>query len=156
MPNLSSHVPLSTADVMDLRVSIRSRIPDITAATASVPCVRYNSTLDGYELHAGGNVLCWTRKLEVVAALLRGERFEPGFIAKVLDPRQMPDELALAADEREARSRARAAIEAQGRARIRAEEDAARERRLRAGGPSEAPDDLSLDDLLSPTGFAPK
>lgn len=155
MPDLRAHVQLSTADVLDLRVSIRSRVPDIGASSSIVPCVRYNSTLDGYELHEGGNVLCWSASLEVVAALLRGERFEPGFIRKVLNPAQAPDELHLNADEREALSRARADIEAQRRARVRFLEDEARERRLRAGAPSEADPDLSLDDLLTPSFLDP-
>lgn len=147
MSDLSHHAALSSADILDLRVSVRTRAPDIGAASASVPCVRFNSTLDGYELHAGGNVLCWSRDLGIVAALLRGERFEPGFIRRVLDPAYLPGELSLNADAREEARRRRSAQDVQAREREEATAQA-RLARNRVLTPKEAPEDLSIDDLL--------
>lgn len=149
MPNLAdaSRAVLSAAIIMDLRVSLRTRASDPAAEGAISPCVRYNATLDGYELHKGGAVLCWTRDLNVVAALLRGERYEPGFIAKCLDPAYLATELALDADAREAERRRRAQMAEDARSRIAADQEA-RDRRNALTHQKDAPDDLTLDDLL--------
>lgn len=151
-PNVPALLPrpgLSPADIMDLRLSIRSRIPDMLTATAIVPCIRYNSVQDTYEVHYNGQVLCHSPKGDVVLALLRGERFEPGFVRKALDPQYTVEEVTSDADERERSRRNRSAVEASQRARDLAAEDEARARRLRAPAAASAPPDLSIDDLLS-------
>lgn len=150
-PNVPALLPrtgLTPADIMDLRLSVRSRIPDMLTATSVVPCIRYNSVQDTYEVHLHGQVLCHSPRGEVVLALLRGERFEPGFVRKVLDSGYTVEEVALDGDERERSRRNRAAVEASQRARTQLEEDEARARRLRTPAPVSAPSDLDLDDLL--------
>ena len=139
---------LTPADVMDLRLSVRSRIPDPTADVALAPCVRYNAAQDSYELHGNGNVLCWSHKGEVILALLRAERFEPGYIRRALDPAYTIEEAAASADDAERSRRDRAASEAQVRLQRREAEEAAG-RQLRAALPQATIDALSLDDLLS-------
>lgn len=139
--------PLSAAIIMDLRVSVRSRISDPAGEGVLSPCVRYNASLDAYELHKGGAVLCWTPDLAVVAALLRGERFEPGFIGKCLDPAYLATELALDADAREAERRRRAQMAEDARSRVASDREALA-RRNALTHQKDAPDDLSLDDLL--------
>jgi len=149
MPALPLARPgLTPADVMDLRISARSRIPDLVASTQIAPCVRYNSSMDAYELHSQGNVLCWSARGEVILALLRAERFEPGYIGRALDPAYTIEEAAADADERERSRRARAASAAQLRAQALAAEEAAAALRRRQG-PQDCPPDLSIDDLFS-------
>lgn len=143
----SGPTPLSAAVIMDLRVSVRSRVSDPAGEGQLSPCVRYNASLDAYELHKGGAILCWTPDLAVVAALLRGERFEPGFIGKCLDPAYLATELALDADAREAERRRRAQMAEDARSRVASDQEALA-RRNALTHQKDAPDDLSLDDLL--------
>lgn len=139
---------LTPADVMDLRISARSHIPDLQGAVQIAPCVRFNSTLDAYELHHGGNVLCWSHSGEVVLALLRAERYEPGYVRRVLDSTYTIEEAARDADEAERSRRQRSASDAQVRFAARQAEEAARAQRAPTV-PQSAIDALSLDDLLS-------
>lgn len=148
MAPLPSRPGITPTDIMDLRLSIRSRIPDILSETSIVPCVRYNSTQDTYELHMGGVILCHSPKGDVVLALLRAERFEPGYIRKALDPLYNIEEAAASADDRERARRERAAWDTSIRSKAIAEEEEARQRRFRTPI-SDAPADLDIDTLFS-------
>lgn len=146
---VTRHYAISVAEVLDLRVSLRSRIPDLSApVTAFSYVIRYNAESDTYELCMGDTCLCHHRDIRVVAALLRGERFEPGYIAKVLSAEYAPDHVTLDADSREHARLKAAEAAAQTKAARAAADDAARERR-RLIPETEASDDLSIDDLLN-------
>lgn len=140
---------LTVAAVLDLRVSARAPSHDTGNHGEARYAVGYNGTADTYELRASpvAPVLCSHRDINVIGALLRGERFEPGFIARVLDAGYAPDEVALDADERERRRRTRVEADAQARARRRQEEDEARARRALMPT-SDLPADATLDDLF--------
>jgi hypothetical protein len=146
-PDLTRHVPLSAADVMDLRVNARAHVHNANGYTH---VLNYNATSNAYELRAGvtGPVITSHADVRVMAALLRGEAFEPGYVRKVLDPAYVADELGLDADAREMARRARAETEAQTRARAREAEDLARARRAVSTPLSDAPADLSVADLF--------
>lgn len=147
MPLISpSHYALTAPDILDLRASVRNRTPDVSGAGLLGPCVRYNATLDGYELHQGGNALCWHRDLAVIAALLRAERFEPGWLVRALNSADLADHVILGADAREEMRRRTNAARANAKASEIAAEEA---RRIARRAPTSAPDDLSLDDLLA-------
>lgn len=139
---------LTPADITDLRISTRERIPDILAEGAILPSVRYNATQDRYELVLNSIVLCTTAKGEVALALIRAERFEPGYISRALDARYTPEEAAADADARERSRRQRAGWEASERARKLAEEEEARARRVRSAPTKDAPGTLTIDDLF--------
>lgn len=145
VPALLARVGLTPADIMDLRLSVRALVADPTGATLIAPCVRYNPAGDTYELHQQGNVLCAHPRGEVILALLRAERFEPGYIRRALDPQYTIEEAAQDADEAERARRKRAASDASTRAFQRAQEDA--ERARRRATPAE-PFTGSLDDLF--------
>ncbi|WCD44129.1 hypothetical protein Kuura_051 [Caulobacter phage Kuura] len=144
----TAYPSLTAAAVMDFRASARAIVPDFRASASSASC-RFNPECDGFELVVNGVVLGWARDLAVVAALMRAERWEPGFIGRVLDPAYVPDELALDADGREASRMRRADEAARLRQHQRDEEDRLREARFRAPAAIAAPADLSIDDLLS-------
>jgi len=148
---LKRHEPLNAAAVLDLRVSVRGRVAD-PSAPAFPHSITYNTAADIYEVRHNGVVICGHARIEVVAALLRGEAYEPGFIAKVLDARYSPDTLSLDADAREAKRRDALRLAAESRARREAEEDARREK-ARQTPLEEAPADLTLDDLFIPPGL---
>ncbi len=149
MPALAHHRPLSAAEVMDLRVSARSPSYDSGGSGSARMAVGFNASSGEYELRASpiGPCLASHADIAVIGALLRGERFEPGFITRALDPAYVADELALDADAREAARRRRAADAAQTRARAREAEDRAAERR-RLTPLHDAPDDLTAEDLF--------
>lgn len=140
---------LTVAEVLDLRVAAKATSYDPGAPTAAY-AISFNASSHAYELrqgHASGPIVTAHADIAVIGALVRAERFEPGFMRRVLDPAYMPDELALDVDARERSRRQRAANDAQSRARVReAQERAAAERRLTP--PQDAPDDLSISDLF--------
>lgn len=151
MPDLSpSHRPLTPGDIAILRSGRAA--PYDPGVSHSTPTARYNAAGDTYEIVLGTTVLCHSPDLPVVAALLRGERFEPGFIRRVLDPACPVDEAALTnADARESARRKRLAADAAARQAAADREEARRE----AARPKRSvPAALSLDDLLSPGGKA--
>ncbi len=140
---------LTVAEVLDLRVAAKATSYDPGAPTAAY-AISYNASSHAYELrqgHASGPIVTAHADIAVIGALVRAERFEPGFMRRVLDASYMPDELALDVDARERSRRMRAENDAQSRARVReAQERAAAERRLTP--PQDAPDDLSISDLF--------
>lgn len=143
----SERPALSVPAVLELRASTRGHVYD--SGLRGGMTVAYNAASDAYELRMGpGAVICAHRDINVIGALLRGERFEPGFAAKVLNPSYAPDEIELDADARERARLERARHDAEARARKQADEDEARRRRslLRE---RDAPADLSLDDLFT-------
>lgn len=140
---------LDVEAVLELRASTRGHVYDPGHHGASRYAVSYNATADTFELRASpvSPPLCAHRDIHTIGALLRGERFEPGYIAKVLDAQYAPDEIELDADAREQARRERARHDAEARARRQADEDEARRRRslLRE---QDAPADLTIDDLF--------
>lgn len=152
MPLSALHRPLSTAEVMDLRVAAKSHVHD-PAAPVFAFAIYYNASSDMYDvrLSHSGAVLTSHGDIAVIGALLRGERFEPGFIRKVLSAEYVAEELTLDADARERSRRERAATSAHTRAQAREAEEKARAARRGSPATSEAPSDLSIDDLFDDT-----
>lgn len=138
-----THVPINAGDVMSLRTT--RPVLDFRAP-AGQPVVAFNAETDSYDLIVGGKVVATTHALHVVAALLRGERYEPGFIAAVLDASTPADELALDADERERRRSDRAVAAAHARQRA---QEAAEARRAQARPPSAVDPSADLSDFLT-------
>lgn len=147
MPAPADRYTLTPADIVLLRMSLRNRVLDV--GSTDPPIVRYNRTNDAYELVEAGVLLCSSPHLEVVGALLRAERYEPGFIRRILNPRDNPSVALLDADDRE-RQRTLDA-ETAAKARYAAQEADERRRAAQFHRPAVAPsDDLSLGDLLNP------
>jgi hypothetical protein len=103
--------------------------------------------MDSYELVQHGTVLTHHPDIAVIAALLRADRYEPGILARLLDPTDNPDTALLGSDARERQRRTDAATRA--RARQEAEEaEAARLRRNVLLGSRPVPPDIDLTDLF--------
>lgn len=146
MPDLTAHRPLRPAEVLDLRVAAKAPTYDPGAVPLAV---QYNATTNAYELRMpNGPALTAHADIAVIGALLRAERFEPGFIRRVLDPAYLPGEAALDADAREQARRERDATDASTRARVREDQERARAALHASLGTRTAPPDLTLDDLI--------
>lgn len=133
---------LSVDDVLTLRASIRWRLA--VTLPDSLPRIVYSASDDLYVLHHDGHIQCQHEDVAVLAALLRGERAERGFIHRVVSATEPPDAATLAPDAYAARHRTLAAEAAH--IRLWADEQAQLARRdeeLRQ--PNVA--NLSLDDL---------
>lgn len=133
---------LTVSDVLTLRASIHWRLavplPD------SLPRIVYSASDDLYVLHHDGHIQCQHADIGVLAALLRGERAERGFIFRVVSASEPPDAATLAPDAYAARRAALAAEAA--RIRLWADEQAQLARRdAELRQPNVA--NLSLDDL---------
>lgn len=142
------HYALVPQDITDLRLNVRTRVPDVTAGTHNATLfIRYNATLDSYDLQRNGVTLTHHKDISVIAALLRGERYEPGYLDRLLDPTDNAATSLLSVDARERQRRTDAATRA--RARLAAEEaETARLRRNVLLGSRPPPPDLDLSDLL--------
>lgn len=77
---------LTPADIMDLRTSLTWRVSDGTVP--EVPHIIYSASEDGFILRAYGRPMAQHRDPAVLAECLRQERAEPGFIRRILDPRE--------------------------------------------------------------------
>jgi len=132
---------LTIADVLTLRASIRWRtnvtLPD------SLPRIVYSASDDAYVLHHNGRIQAQHEDIGVLAALLRGERAEPGFIARVVQSHEPPDAATLAPDARRAQQ-ARDNAEAAKRRLYASTEAADAKRRVSLLDASR----LTLDDLI--------
>lgn len=80
------HHVLTPVDVMDLRGSIMWRVSDGTIS--EIPHLLYSASEDGFILRAYGRPMAQHRDPTVLAECLRQERAEPGFIRRILDPRE--------------------------------------------------------------------
>lgn len=133
---------LTVDDVLMLRASIKWRIA--VTLPDSLPRIVYNPSEEAYALHHDGHIQCQHADITVLAALLRGERAERGFIHRVVSASEPPDAATLAPDAYAARRAAQGAEAA--RIRLWADEQAALARRdAELRQPNVA--NLSLDDL---------
>lgn len=78
--------PLTPPDVMDLRASCASLRGLGGGVNMNVPFILYLPADDLYCLHAYGSPQAKSANPAVLAACLRAERAEPGFIRRILDP----------------------------------------------------------------------
>lgn len=95
---------LTPADICDLRLSMR-KAPAASAMDHSTfgraerdtgaPYILYLSADDAYLLRAYGSAQCTHANPAILAACLRNERAEPGFIRRVLDPSYTIEEASL-------------------------------------------------------------
>lgn len=97
MPSKPPPYTLTAADVMALRCSLteRSRVRASIAALEGVPCITYLPAEGVFCLHAYRRVQATSPDINPLAACLRQERAERGFIARVMDPANLPDEATL-------------------------------------------------------------
>lgn len=145
LPDLRPHRPLTPGDIAILRA--QRPAPIDLGASGVGPTARYNRAGDTYEIVIGGTAICHCADLVIIAGLLRGERFEPGFIKRILDTAAPVDEAALtSADERERARHRRTMADAAARQR----EAAAAEAKREAAIPKRSvPDTLTIDDLFT-------
>jgi hypothetical protein len=112
---VTHHYTLTPADIMDLRASLPGgRMRDGTAQDLA-PCVVYGPSSDEYYLHANGYVWASSPRIEVVAAAMRAERLESGWLMRALASQETCVEALLNPDERAALRRRRAEAEARER-----------------------------------------
>lgn len=144
---------LTPADIMNLRESVRWRLTD-TIDGPSVPFICYASEdrmaqnapgydPDAFVLHTEGHMRAISPRIEVLAACLRCEFAEPGFVSRILNPREDCHVASLAPDEAAA-ARSRRLFEEKAIRTFAAEEGrrAARKPMVR------------LDDTYDPHAFA--
>lgn len=139
---------LSAADVADLRASMRQRPVDSEdpSGVHRIPYITYLPADDAWLLHAYGHLQAVSPRIDVLAACLRCERAERGFIARILDTSEdvrlasLQPDLAAAERRRQAEERLRAQ-------RQQDTERAALERRRALLGPTNILG-IELDDLL--------
>ena len=129
--------------MQDLRDSVRWRLHDHWAVDGLPPFITYLPADDAWALHAYGHTQAASRRLDVLAACLRCERAEPGFIRRILDTREDARLMSLTPD-LAAAERQRAGIERQ-RAAQAAADRAAQAARIAA---MKRPERLDLDDFL--------
>lgn len=82
----ATHYHLTPADVADLRASVRWRLHDHLEPGIALAWINYAPADDMFILHAYGHTQALSVRLEVLAACLRCERAEPGFIERILNP----------------------------------------------------------------------
>lgn len=99
---------LTPADIDALRGSVRWPL-DVELAP---DYIRYDATDQHWYIYTEGKVRARHPRVEVVAACLRAERAEPGWMKRALDTRETCLEALLGAEERAARRRQRDASEA--------------------------------------------
>lgn len=145
---------LTAADIVDLRGSVRWRLGD---ASLGVPnhvafiCHARDDPMsqnapgwgpDTYVLHAYGHRQAVSERIEVLAACLRCEASEPGFIRRIMNLSEDPELMTLTPDLLAA-ERSRRAFAAKA-----AREYEAEQARLRSKAPEPDPAKTSLKDLL--------
>ena len=90
---------LTPADIMDLRASVRWHLNTVVAKDVPVPFICYARTdrsamnAPGYSdeafaLYAEGHLWAVSTRIEILTACLRCEYAEPGFMRRVMDPRE--------------------------------------------------------------------
>ncbi len=140
---------LTVADVCILRASLKpsARIPDTPGGgPIGAPYILWSESDSAYVLHAYGRTQAVSPQVQVLAACLRNERAEPGFIRRLLDASEPPDLATLDPHTALRERQHRAALHATAKENDWQREEAARERR-RLTPPLAT--DISLDDLLS-------
>lgn len=143
--NPTPHYGLTEADVLSLRYSLRpeARIPD-PAGPVGAPYILWGSSDDIYILHAYGRTVAVHANIALLAACLRNERAEPGWIRRIMDPAEDPYVSTLnpyaAMKERQRRQ----GQDAERKAHDEARADARRSRTVVRAVTA----DLDLDDLL--------
>ena len=120
--------PLTPADIMLLRASVSTRSADGTNGSVGVPFIVYIPSDDAFALHAYGACQCVHEDPRLLAQMLRCERAEKGFIARVLSPLEPCTVAGLSPDERARFARHQANVREQQRASREAAEEAARRR----------------------------
>jgi len=155
----SAQYALTAADIIELRIRMARAgaafVIDGEPRTVA-PFIVWGG--GEYALHAAGACLARSERAEVICALLRNERIEPGYTRALLDAADPCDLLALPPDRRaiEREKRAREAANHRARLREHQEAEAARAARNprtpRPGDLDYLPPldtkNLSLDDLL--------
>jgi hypothetical protein len=86
----ASTSPLTPAIIMDLRTSVPAQVRclDTGLGTIGVPFILHLPADDLFALHAYGLMLAVHADPRVLGECLRQERAEPGFIRRILDPRE--------------------------------------------------------------------
>lgn len=138
---------LTPALVLELRASIRWRIAD--GSVRPEPHLIYSPSMERYIMWCDGRPQCAHEDIAPLAYLLKAERAEPGFTARMLSTEFDPETTSLEPVERA--KRMAAAREARAIDRQRQldaiEEERARRARLR-NVPAESVADINLDTLL--------
>jgi hypothetical protein len=133
---------LTPADIMDLRASLKWRTSN--GESPLYPHIIYLPADEAFLLVVDGRRMAVSKDPEVLAACLRNERAEPGYVRRVLDSTDDVQLAALnpaeAAQERSRRNAEAAAL------RARQEEERATQMRLR-NARSVDPATFTLDDL---------
>lgn len=151
---------LTSADIMDLRASVRWRLTD-PINTAGCPFIAYARedlmarNAPGYDpeafvLHTQGHLRAISHRLEVLAECLRQEWARPGFVADVLNPRE-DCEMALLDPASAAVARSRMAFEAKAAREFALEESRRLAARRTTPKPKPAPIDftsITPDDIF--------
>lgn len=139
----SDHRLLTPADVQDLRDSVRYRVSngqgDPTAHILYLPAE------DRFLLRVDCRPMCASADITLLAACLRAERAEPGFVARIMDPAVDCRVASLAPDIAAAERRRLAGLNAEIAERARS--DAERKRQSHIAGRVDV-SKISLDDLL--------
>ncbi len=138
---------LTPALVLELRGSIRWRIND--GSVRPEPHILWGQSMETYILWTDGRPQCAHADIGVLGYLLRAERAEPGFVARMLDTTFDPETMSLEPVEREARQAAIREARALEKQRLldEANERAERAARLR-NVPKEDVGAIDLDTLL--------
>lgn len=97
--NSNGDYELSPADIMDLRLAAKSRGFIHDGVNVGYPFITYIMSDNTYALHSQGFTVAVHADAEVMAAMLRNERIEPGYIRRVTDPKVPIDEAAMSPEE---------------------------------------------------------
>lgn len=139
---------ITPAQVMDLRTSVKWRTCD--GQSAHIPAhIIYSASEVAWMVYVNGRIMAITPDLNVAGYLLRAERQEPGYVARILDP-STPCDLASLSPSDALAERARLASEARKQAAAAQASAAARVRRNQLIPPTkEELQALDIDDLLA-------
>lgn len=148
---------LTSADIMDLRASVRWQLTSPYDGPAAAPFIIYaresptsaNAPAyhpDTFALHTEGHLRALSDRLEVLGACLRAEWGEPGFVRRILNPAVDCHTASLNPEER-ASLESRRRFEAK-RDRELADEQARSDRRKTASAPQPNPHQTTLSDLF--------
>lgn len=138
---------LTPSLVDELRSSIRWRIND--GSVRPEPHIIYGRSMETFILWTDGRPQCTHEDIGVLAYLLRAERAEPGFTARMLSTEFDPETMSLEPVEREARLAALREQRALDRQRLLDEAEARHAARARLRNvPKEDVREIDLDSLL--------
>src|SRR4029077_16794542 len=90
---------LTPIDVLDLRASVRWHLSNANARLVPRPFIVYcreqpmtmyapGYDADAFALYVNGHLYAISKRPEVLAACLRAEYAEPGFVARIIDSRE--------------------------------------------------------------------